>query len=162
MEIIFFMIALSAIKILDNLIITARNIFTYQNKKLLATSLVIVSQFIFYFIVKQVIIDASILSVVVVSFSGGIGTYIAFTLNDKFKKDILYTNILTSSVKEDIMDLSEYLRIQKIKHVINDSYTKEWDKTFSVIVFAKTKEESKELNKYLKEAESKFLREILR
>ena len=36
------------IKILDNIILTAKTITTYQNKKILSSLLVVISQFIFY------------------------------------------------------------------------------------------------------------------
>lgn len=82
------LIILSIIKILDNIITTAKNITTYQNKKVLTSLLVIISQFMFYLVIKSVVSDDSMLTIIVVCVCSGIGTYIAMLGNDKFKKRI--------------------------------------------------------------------------
>lgn len=156
------LIMLAIIKVADNIILTAKSITTYQNKKLLSALLVVISQFLFYLVIQQVISDSSTLSIAVVSISSGAGTYIAFLINDKFKKDIMYMNILTCSTREDITSLCDYLVESKIKYIVNDSYTRSWNETYSVMVFAKTKNESKLIDKFIMGSDVKYLREIIR
>lgn len=42
------------IKVLDNIITTAKSITIYKNKEILSSILVIISQLMFYFVIKQV------------------------------------------------------------------------------------------------------------
>jgi hypothetical protein len=49
----------------------------------------------------------------------------------------------------------------KIKQVVTKSYTRKWEDTYSVMVFSKTKQESKLIDEYLKNTETKYLREII-
>ena len=107
-------LVLALIKILDNIIITAKTITTYQNKKILSSILVIVSQFIFYLIITKVVEDNTVLAIIVISISSGIGNYIAFILNDKFKKDDVWGNIITSSDTDMLIDLCTVLKKTKL------------------------------------------------
>lgn len=161
MNVVLSMVILALIKVIDNLIMTAKSIATYQNKKLISSILVIISQFLFYLVIQQVISDNSSLSILVVSISSGVGTYIAFLINDKFKKDVLYINSLTCSDRNDITNLCNYLVDNKIKYIVNDSYTRKWKETYSVMIFAKSKYESKVIDKFLDNTDVKYLREII-
>ena len=78
---------LSAIKILDNIVPTAKSIATYKGQKILSSVLVVISQLLFYLVINQVINDNTILSIIIVSVSSGIGNYVAFVINEKFKRD---------------------------------------------------------------------------
>ena len=104
-------LVLSLIKILDNVILTAKSLATFKGQKILSSILVIVSQLIFYLVINQVINDNTIMAIVVVSVSSGIGNYIAFIINDKFKKDDVV--VLTVSGRGD-KDMQTYL-----KHIKN-------------------------------------------
>ena len=73
-------IFLSLVKILDNIILTFKSITTYKEQKILSSILVIISQLIFYLVIDQVISDNTILSIVIVSVSSGIGNYIALSI----------------------------------------------------------------------------------
>ena len=71
-------VLLSLVKVLDNVILTAKSIATYKEKRLFSSILVIISQLIFYLVINEVINDNTILAILVVSISSGIGNYIAF------------------------------------------------------------------------------------
>ena len=75
-------ISLSLVKILDNIISTAKSIATYQEKKILSSVLVAVSQLIFYLVIGQVVNDGSLLVIFIVAISSGVGNWIAFSIND--------------------------------------------------------------------------------
>lgn len=152
---------LAVIKILDNIILTAKSIATYKEQKLFSSILVIVSQLIFYLVINQVINDNTIMAIVIVSISSGIGNYIAFLINNKFKKDTKWTFVIASSNINDIQRLCNYLAEHKIKYIANDGYTRKGEHTINVIAFSKTKDESRLIEKFLKDAESKYLKEII-
>lgn len=154
-------ILLGLIKVLDNVITTAKSITTYQNRKIITSILVVISQFMFYFIVKSIVNDGSTLSTIVVCVCSGVGTYIAMAISDRFKKDATYTNILTCSDTDSIYELCEYLLNNKIKYIPVDSYNRRNEKTKTVMAFAQTRYESKLIDSFLENSETKYLRQIL-
>lgn len=148
------------IKILDNIIITAKTIATYQNKKILSSLLVTISQVIFYFIITRIVDDNTILAIIIISISSGIGNYIAFALNDRFKKDDVWGNVITSNDSSMLIELCTLLKNNKIKYLLMDTYNRRFEKTFTVQAYTKTKEESKLIDDYLEKSNSKYLRMI--
>ena len=156
------LIILGIIKILDNIITTAKNITTYQNKKMLTSILVILSQFMFYLVIKSVVSDDSMLTIIIVCVCSGIGTYIAMLANEKFKKESTYTNILTCNHEDSITELCDYLLQHKIKYIPVDSYNRENQPTKTVLAFASTRYESKLIDSFVANASTKYLRQVLR
>lgn len=154
-------IIFALIKIFDNVILTAKSIATYKEYKIISSILVVISQLIFYLVIDQVINDNTILAIVIVAISSGIGNLVAFFINDKFKKDAKWTMCLTSSNKEDVERLCHYLAEHKIKYLASDGYNRRMEKTINIIAFSKTKSESRLIEKYLATTESKYLKEII-
>lgn len=154
-------IFLAIIKIFDNIILTAKSIAVYKEKKILSSILVVISQLIFYLVIDQVIEDNTILAIVIVAVSSGVGNYIAFMINNKFKRDTKWTFIVTSSNLNDIQNLCGYLAEHKIKYIANDGYTRKGNKTINVMAFSKSKDESRLIEKFLKNTQSKYLKEII-
>ena len=150
------------IKILDNIITTGKSIATYMNKKVLSSILVIVSQLMFYIIIKQVISDNSMITIIIVSVASGIGNYIAFEIADHFKSDDKWQYHLTSSDKDDVLRLCNYLAEHKIKYLANHGINRKGKETINVIAYSKTKDQSRLIENYLKNTESKYLKEINR
>ena len=149
------------VKILDNIILTAKSISTYKEQKILSSILVIISQLIFYLVIGKVISDNTIFAIVIVSVSSGIGNLIAFYINDKFKRDTKWTFVIASSDIEDIKTLCNYLVNNKIKYIANDGYTRKGEHTINVIAFSKTKNDSRLIEGYLQNTRSKYLKEII-
>lgn len=154
-------VGLFIIKVIDNILGTIKSIATYKEQKILSSILVVISQLIFYLVVSQVISDNSLLTILIVSVSSGIGNYIAFLLNDKFKKDVKYTMIITSSDVDDVKKFCTYLTEHGIKHISNDGYDRAMERTIHIIAFSKTKDESRLIEKYLKTTNTKYLKEII-
>jgi hypothetical protein len=154
-------IVLAIIKILDNVITTFKNITQYKEQKILSSILVIVSQLIFYLVIQQVIEDNTMLAIIIVSVSSGLGNYIAFAINSKFKKAAKWTFVITSSNLNDIRNLCDYLVEYNIKYIANDGYTRKGEHTINVIAFSKSKDESRLIESFLKNTESKYLKEII-
>ena len=155
-------IILGLIKIIDNVILTAKSLATYKNQKLLSSILVVVSQLIFYLVIEQVINDSTMLAIIIVSVSSGIGNYVAFMINDKFKKDDKWQYHMTSSDKEDVLRLCNYLVEHKIKYLANHGLNRRGEETINVIAYSKTKDQSRLIESYLKNTDSKYLKEINR
>lgn len=149
------------IKIFDNVISTAKNICQFKELKVLSSVLTVVSQLLFYLVINQVIEDNTFLSIAVVSISAGFGNYLAFLLNDKFKKAAKWTFVITSKNLNDIQNLCSYLAEHNIKYIANDGYTRKSEHTINVMAFSKSKDESRLIEKFLSNTESKFLKEII-
>lgn len=154
-------IILALIKIFDNVILTFKSISTYKEQKIISSILVVISQLIFYLVIDQVISDNTLLSIIIVSVSSGIGNYIAFAISNKFKRAAKWTFVITSSNKEELKTLCDYLVEYKIKYIVCDGYNRRWDETINVMVFSKSKDESRLIERFLATTESKYLKEII-
>ena len=154
-------VLLVIVKIFDNVIQTAKSISTYKEQKILSSILTVVSQLIFYLVISQVIEDNTLLSIVIVAVSSGIGNYIAFIVNDKFKKAAKWVFILTSSDAEDVQRLCGYLAEHNIKYIANNGLTRKNEPTIHVIAFSKSKDDSRLIEDFLRNTESKYLKEII-
>ena len=154
-------IIISLLKILDNFLTTSKTILVQKNKAIAASILIVVSQFLFYFVISEVVSENNNFVIIAVSIASGIGSFFAFKINDRFSKDKLYLNIITSKNIDELKELCEFLKTNRIKYIVNDSYNRNWTKTISVQVFAATRDESKMLDQYLERMECKYFREIL-
>lgn len=155
-------VSLSLIKILDNAISAAKSIATYKEKALLSSFLVMLSQFLFFLVIDQVVSDGSILVITIAAISSGIGNLLVFVINNKFKRDDKWSVILTCSCIDDVRELCHYLREHGIKYTATDGYDKECKRTIIVMAFSKTKEESKLIDEYLKNTTHKYFKEVLK
>lgn len=156
------LIILGLIKLIDNIIGTVKNIFIYKNKKLLTSLMVVISQFLFYFVIKSVASDDSMLTITVISVCSGVGTYIAMYANDRMQKEATFTNILTCSCEDSITELCDYLLSHKIKYIPVDSYDRENKHTKTVMAFAATRYESKLIDQFIENSDVKYLRQVLK
>lgn len=156
------LIVLGLIKIIDNMISTAKSITTYKNKKFITSLLVILSQFLFYFLIKSVVSDDSMLTTITVCICSGVGTYLAMFLNDFIRNDSTYTNILTCSCNDSIEELCDYLLSFKIKYIPLDSYNRDGSKSKTVLIFARTKRESTLIDAFVHNSSTKYLREVIK
>lgn len=154
-------IFLAIIKIFDNIVITAKSIAVYKEKKILSSILVVISQLIFYLVIDQVIEDNTILAIIIVAVSSGVGNYIAFMINNKFKRDTKWTMVITSSDIDGLKIFCDYIKNNHIKYVVCNGYNRNWNDTINIIVFSKTKEESRLIDSYLKANNFKYLLEVI-
>jgi len=122
--------------------------------------LVTISQFLFYMLITEVVTDSNMASIIVVSIASGIGSYIAFFINNKFSKETVYINIVTSNDKNKMKAFGDHMRAESIKVVTMPTYGDEIEKTLTAIVFANTREQSKQIDKYIK-THNDFFREVV-
>lgn len=155
-------VTLFVIKILDNIILTAKSILQYRGAKIISSVFVVISQLLFYFIISKVVEDDSLLTIIIISVASGIGNLIAFPILDKCKKDDKWQFHLTSSDKDDVLRLCNYLVENNIKYLANHGINRKGQETINVIAYSKTKDQSRLIEKYLAETKSKYLKEINR
>lgn len=153
-------LTLSLVKIIDNIISTEKSILTHQNKAVAASILVTISQFLFYMLITEVVEDSNMISIIVVSVASGIGSYIAFYINNKFSKETVFINIVTSNDKDKMKDFGDHMRAEGIKVFTMPAYGDGIEKTLSALVFANTRVQSKQIDKYM-ESHDGFFREVV-
>ena len=148
------------VKVIDNILGTSKTILIQKNKGVLAALSVVISQIIFYKLIDAVGNSDSDLTMYVIAIASGVGTYLAVKLNDKFSKERTFVNVILSDNKEAMEDLRAYLKEHKITNLATDAYTKDWNKTIAITAYAETKEESKLLDNYISNSNTKFKRVI--
>lgn len=67
---------------------------------------------------------------------------------------------MTSSDKDDVLRLCNYLVENNIKYLANYGINRKGIETINVIAYSKTKDQSRLIEKYLAETKSKYLKEI--
>jgi uncharacterized protein YebE (UPF0316 family) len=159
MQSIYYII-LAIVKVIDNIILTGKTILTQKNKAIAASILVVISQFIFYIVVKQIVEDNNFISIAIVSIASGVGSYIAFYINKKVSKDTVYVNIITSNERTKMKELGDYVRAEGIKIVTFDAYSDDLERTLTALVFANTKEQSSKIDRYIEQHDG-FFREVV-
>jgi uncharacterized protein YebE (UPF0316 family) len=159
MQSIYYII-LAIVKVIDNIILTGKTILTQKNKAISASILVVISQFIFYIVVKQIVEDNNFISIAIVSIASGVGSYIAFYINKKVSKDTVYVNIITSNERTKMKELGDYVRAEGIKIVTFDAYSDDLERTLTALVFANTKEQSSKIDRYIEQHDG-FFREVV-
>ena len=149
------------IKIVDNIISTIKAITQYKELKIISSILVIISQLLFYFVITKVIQDNTVVAIIIVSIASGLGNFLAFPICKKFKKDVKWQYHITSSNIDDMLKLSNYLVEHNIKHITNKGINRHGSDTLNIIIYSKSKEESREIERCLTEMNSKYLKEII-
>ena len=153
-EFILWLLIIFIIKILENLIGTAKTLLVQKNKALLAALSVVITQVMFYKIIAEVSAAEGFLVIFIISIASGMGTLIAVKLGDKFSKERIYVNVILSDDKEFMIELIEFLRRNKITNLASDAYTRDWTKTIAVTAYAETKDQSKLLDSFLHNKEN--------
>lgn len=154
-------IVLAIVKIIDNIISTAKNICVYKEKKIMSSVLTIISSLIFYLIIGEIMEGDAMLAIVIVSVSSGIGNFIAMAVDSKFRKAAKWTYVISSHIEDDIRNLCVYLAKNKIKYIACDGYTRRGEHTINVLAFSKSKEDSRLIYSFLRSTGNKYLIEII-
>lgn len=147
------------IKVIDNILSTAKTILIQKNKSFIAGLTVFISQIIFYKLIDAVT-DSGELMIYVIALASGVGTLLAILISNKFSKDRMYVNIIMCDDKKVMMKLRDYLKDNKITNLTTDGYTKEWKKTLAITAYVETKKQSKLLDEYIENSNTKFKRII--
>lgn len=147
-------------KVFDNALGTAKTILVQRNRSFLAGITMVLSNYIYLTIMKNIVSSEGQLSTIIVSLGAGVGCYFAVAASNHLSKERLFVNVILSDNVEAIRDLRDFLAEYKITNVVSDSYAKDWSKTLSITAYAETKDDSKLIDQYLANSENKFKRVV--
>ena len=152
---------LFAAKMLDNALGTAKTILVQRNRCFLAGIALILSNYIYFCITKNIVTADSDLAILVVSAASGAGCWLAMALNNRISKDRTYVNVIMSDDLEAMRQFRDFLAEHHITNVATDSYTLDWStKTITITAYAETKDDSTLINRYIQDSPLKFKRVI--
>ena len=152
---------LFAAKMLDNALGTAKTILVQRNRCFLAGIALILSNYIYFCITKNIVTADSDLAILIVSVAGGAGCWLAMALNNRISKDRTYVNVIMSDDLEAMRQFRDFLAEHHITNVATDSYTLDWStKTITITAYAETKDDSTLINRYIQDSPLKFKRVI--
>ena len=161
MSSILYLAALFIAKVVDNALSTSKTIMIQRSRWILAGFAVVLSDFIYFWITKRVVSAESELAMLVVAIAGGVGCSLACFVNETLSKDSTYVNVIMSDDLEEMKRLRDFLALHHITNVATDSYTLDWDaKTITITAYPETKAESRLINNFIEESETKFKRVI--
>lgn len=152
---------LFAAKMLDNALGTAKTILVQRNRCFLAGIALILSNYIYFCITKNIVTADSDLAILIVSVAGGAGCWLAMALNNRISKDRTYVNVIMSDDLEAMRQFRDFLAEHHITNVATDSYTLDWStKTITITAYVETKDDSTLINRYIQDSPLKFKRVI--
>lgn len=89
-------------KVIDNAINTTKTIMIQRSWWVLAGIAVILSDFIYFWIMRNVVTSDNMLTMLIVAVAGGVGCSLACFMNDKLSKDRTYVNVIMSDNLESM------------------------------------------------------------
>ena len=96
-----------------------------------------------------------------IALASGVGCFLVSGINNKLSKDRIYINVVMSDDMAAMQDFRDYLAKHHITNVASDSYTLDWNrKTLTVTAYAETKEQSRIINSYMENSDTKYKRVI--
>lgn len=160
MEIVLELLLLFALKALDNLLSTGKQLLIQRQKPIIAALCVVLSQVIFYKLINEVSAFDGDLAIYIVAVASGSGTLLAVKISDRFSKDRIFVNVILSDEREAMMKLRDFLRDHHITNLAAEGFTKDWQKTIAITAYAETREQSRLIDRYIRESSVKFKRII--
>lgn len=155
---IYSLVLIFVAKVADNMLSTAKTLFLQRGRCLLAGLSITLSNFVAYMITVAIVNSNGYVVMAIASIASGVGCCLAIGINDRLSKDRLFINIFMSDKKEQIVDLHNYLTKHHIRHMVLETYSKDLQKkTLTIQAYAETKDESKLIDKYMHECETKFI-----
>ena len=153
------LVIIFVIKVIDNIISTGKTILIQKNKAVIASLSVVISQIIFYKLINAAS-DGGEIAIYVISVASGLGTFLALLTSNEFSKERVFVNVITNDNKEVMMELRDFLKEHKITNLATIGFTKDWQETLAVTAYAETKKQSKLIDDFIKESDTKFKRII--
>lgn len=160
MEIVFELLVLFVLKALDNLLSTEKQLLIQRQKPIIAALCVVLSQVIFYKLINEVSAFDGDLAIYIVAVASGAGTLLAVKISDRFSKDRIFVNVILSDDREAMVKLRNFLRDHHIINLAAEGFTKDWNKTIAITAYAETREQSRLIDRYIRESSTKFKRII--
>lgn len=156
-----YLLILFLAKVLDNTLGTAKTILVQRNRCVLAGIALGLSNFIYLSITKDIVTSDSGVALVIVSIASGVGCCLAVAISNHFSKDKTYVNVIMSDDVDEMKQLRDFLAENKITNVASDSYTRDWSrKTLTITAYAETKDQSRLIDNYIGDSNTKFKRVV--
>lgn len=160
MEIVFELLVLFVLKALDNLLSTGKQLLIQRQKPIIAALCVVLSQVIFNKLINEVSAFDGDLAIYIVAVASGAGTLLAVKISDRFSKDRIFVNVILSDDREAMVKLRNFLRDHHIINLAAEGFTKDWNKTIAITAYTETREQSRLIDRYIRESSTKFKRII--
>lgn len=160
MEIVLELLLLFVLKALDNLLSTGKQLLIQRQKPIIAALCVVLSQVIFYKLINEVSAFDGDLAIYIVAVASGAGTLLAVKISDRFSKDRIFVNVILSDDRKAMVKLRNFLRDHHIINLAAEGFTKDWNKTIAITAYAETREQSRLIDRYIRESSTKFKRII--
>lgn len=156
-----YLLILFLAKVLDNTLGTAKTILVQRNRCVLAGIALGLSNFIYLSITKDIVTSDSGVALVIVSIASGVGCCLAVAISNHFSKDKTYVNVIMSDDVDEMKQLRDFFAENKITNVASDSYTRDWSrKTLTITAYAETKDQSRLIDNYIGDSNTKFKRVV--
>ena len=107
-SIVYFSILFIA-KVIDNALNTTKTIMIQRGRWVFAGIAVILTDFIYFWIMRNVVTSDNMLTMLIVAVAGGVGCSLACFMNDKLSKDRTYVNVIMSDNLEAMKNLRDFL-----------------------------------------------------
>ena len=157
---VIYLLFMSLLKIISNILGTVRIILTQKNQAILASVLLVLCCFIDY-ITTKVAVSADMLTIVVLSIACGVGCYIAMIYSDHHSKDRTYVNVIMNDNVDAMFDFHFFLAKNHIVHTVADTYARDMiGKTLTITAYAETKAQSRLIDEYIESSPLKFKRMV--
>lgn len=148
-------------KVVDNALGTAKTILVQKNKAILAGMCLAISNFIYFYLTKDIVLADNNIGLYIIAIASGVGCYITMLISNKFSKDRIYINVIMSDNLDAMKNLRDFLAEHHITNVASDSYTLDWGtKTLTITAYAETKDESRIIDEYISNSKIKYKRVI--
>ena len=120
----------------------------------------VLSQVIFNKLINEVSAFDGDLAIYIVAVASGAGTLLAVKISDRFSKDRIFVNVILSDDREAMVKLRNFLRDHHIINLAAEGFTKDWNKTIAITAYTETREQSRLIDRYIRESSTKFKRII--
>lgn len=158
---ILYLAILFSAKVLDNMLGTAKTILVQRNRCVLAGVSISISNFIYFYITKNIVTADDNIALSVVSVASGVGCCLAVAVGNKLSRERTYVNVIMSDNLEAMKSFRDFLATNHITNEAVDSYTLDWSKkTITITAYAETKEQSRLIDNYINNSNLKFKRVI--
>lgn len=144
-----------SVKIIENMLDATKIIMLQRGRHVISGMILFVGLMISYTITKKIVSSGSEVLIVAAA-GGGIGYTLAGFVGDRFFHSPSIEPIMNEN-REAIKATNSFLTEQHIKHLTVDVYDKDMaEKTPAILAFPKTKAKQQNIEKYLKDSDSKF------
>lgn len=137
---VLYLVLIFFAKVLDNALSTAKTILIQRNRWLFAGIAVVVSDFLYFWMIKKVVAADSIVAIIVVAVAGGVGCAVACLISDRLLEEKLNVHVIYADEPRNLKELQESFKEMHILTVVTECYLDDWnEKKATMIAYPKTK-----------------------